>query len=401
VRFDTAMVAAAASEMGPRLTAHRRALHRIPELGFAEHRTAAYIESALTEFGIAHRRVCGTGIVAVIPGEDGRCVGIRADMDALPVPEAEGREGYRSEIEGRSHACGHDAHVAIVLGLAELLARVERLPGTVVLYFQPAEEGPGGAKPMVAAGVLDDPAPEAILALHVNSTHRSGHVAVRSGPSTGSNDHFDIIVQGMGGHAAHPDRAVDPIPIAASIIASMQHLLDREVDPVVPALVTWGSIHGGTRRNVIATSVVLEGTLRTLDPRVRAHLIERIHEVAQGHGTGFRANVQVRHHEGYAVGINDAALTAVVQDAAVSVLGADRVVPWAGPTLGAEDFYAFGDTGVPVSMFLLGVADRTRGSAAPNHSPAFDIDERALPAGVATFAESLRRLLLAPPRAPR
>lgn len=398
MRFDTAMVAAAASEMGARLTAHRRALHRIPELGFEEHRTAAYIESVLTELGVARRRVCGTGIVAVVPGAAGRCVGVRADMDALPVPEAEGREGYRSEVEGLSHACGHDAHVAIALGLVELLARVERLPGTVVVYFQPAEEGPGGAAPMVAAGVLDDPMPEAILALHVNSTHPSGLVAVRSGPSTGSNDHFDIVVQGMGGHAAHPDRAVDPVPIAASIITGVQHLLDREVDPVVPAVATWGSIHGGTKRNVIATSVVLEGTLRTLDPHVRTHLVQRIHEVAQGCGTAFRASVGVRHHEGYPVGVNDPVLTALVGDAAAGVLGPDRVIPWAGPTLGAEDFYAFGDTGVPVSMFLLGVADRARGISAPNHSPAFDIDERALPTGVATFAESIRRLLLAPPR---
>lgn len=398
MRFDTAAVAAIASEMAPRLTAHRRALHRIPEPGFAEHRTAAYVELVLDGLGITHRRVCGTGVVAVLPGAAGRCVGVRADMDGLQVPEAEGREGYRSEIEGYSHACGHDAHVAVVLGLAELLVRADRLPGTVALYFQPAEEGPGGAAPMVAAGVLDDPAPEAVLALHVNSVHRSGQVAVRSGPATGSNDQFDVVVQGLGGHAAHPDRAVDPVPIAASIITATQQLLDREVDPVVPAVVTWGSIHGGTRHNVIATSVVLQGTLRTLDRRVREHLIQRIHEVAQACGTAFRANVQVRHHEGYEVGVNDPVLTDLVEQAAVGVLGRDRVLPWAGPTLGAEDFYAFGGTGVPVSMFLLGVADRARGFSAPNHSPAFDIDERALPAGVATFAEAIRRLLVAPSR---
>lgn len=393
MRLDTRSIARAAQALGPRLTAHRRALHRIPEPGFAEHDTAAYVESVLDDLGVAHRRVVGTGVVAVLPGAGTGCVGVRADMDALPVPEADGRPGYRSQREGFSHACGHDAHVAVALGLAELLCHADRLPGTVALYFQPAEEGPGGAAPMVAAGVLDDPAPQAVLALHVNSVHPTGEVAVRPGPSTGSNDQFDIVVQGLGGHAAHPDRAVDPVPVAAAIVQGVQQVLSREVDPVVPAVCTWGSIHGGTRRNVIATSVVLEGTLRTLDRGVRAHLVERIHEVAQGIGTAFRTTVHVRHHEGYEVGVNDPLLTAVVADAARAVLGPERVVPWHGPTLGSEDFYAFGDTGVPASMFLLGVANRARGITAPNHSPDFDLDEAALPAGVAVFAEAVRRLL--------
>lgn len=396
MEFATEAIGEQAAKLAETIREHRRTIHRNPELAFAEHRTAAYIESVLDGLGIPHRRVVGTGVVAVIRGSGPGCVGVRADMDALPVPEAPGREGYRSEVEGISHACGHDGHVAVVLGLAELLTAVDDLPGTVVLYFQPAEEGPGGAAPMIAAGVLDDPAPSAVLALHVSSRHAAGVVAQRSGPSTASDDRFDIRVEGVGGHAAHPEEAVDPIPVAAQIIAATQQLMTREVNPVTPVVFTFGSIHGGTKRNVIASHVDLSGTLRTVHRHNRERLVTRLPEVARAIAQAHRATVTVHHEAGYDVGVNDPALSELVAASARAVLGEHRVVAELEPTLGGEDFYAFGSTGLPVSMFLLGVANPERGIVAPNHSPDFDLDEDALPAGVAVFAETIRRLLTRP-----
>jgi amidohydrolase len=394
VQFDTPSIRHAADALAATLREHRRTLHRHPEIAFEEHATASYVESVLGELGVKSRRVVGTGLVAVLEGRGQGCVAVRADMDALPVEEAPGRDGYRSETPGMSHACGHDGHVAVLLGLAELLAGADELPGTVVLYFQPAEEGPGGALPMVQAGVLDDPAPQAVLALHVSSRLPTGIVAVRPGPSTGSDDAFDITVHGVGGHAAHPDTAVDPIPIAAEIISALQQVITREIDPVTPVVLTFGSIHGGTRRNVIAASVKLEATLRTANQHNRDLLVARIPEVARSVAATHRATATVTHRAGYPVGVNDPALTEIVADAARAVLGEHRVGPVPTPTLGGEDFYAFGKSGLPVSMFLLGVANVQRGITAPHHSADFDLDEDALPAGVAVFAETLRRLLV-------
>lgn len=375
------------------LVRHRRRLHRHPELAWCEHRTAAYVESVLSSLGIEHRRVVGTGVVAVIEGRGERCVGVRADMDALPVPEAPGRDGYRSEIEGVSHACGHDAHVAAVLGLAELLVGQAELPGTVALYFQPAEEGGGGAEPMVAGGVLDDPAPDAILSLHTASNHRAGTVGMRAGPVTAAVDDITITIHGIDGHAAHPDRAIDPIPVAANLITNTQQIITREIDPLKPAVITFGSIHGGSQHNVIASSVTLEATMRSLYPDTRQYLVERIQQMAHAVAAANRTSVTVSIEHGYPAGYNDTSLTRLVHGAAKSICGDDGVVAEEHPSMGAEDFFEFGSTGIPVCMFRLGVGNPSRGITAPHHSSHFDIDEASLPVGVAVFAESIRRLL--------
>lgn len=383
----------AAAALAPTLVRHRRTLHRHPEPGFEEHRTARYVESELDRLGVPHRRIVGTGVVAVLEGDGAGCVGVRADMDGLPVPEAPGRDGYRSEVEGMSHACGHDAHVAIGLGLAELLAAMPRRPGTTCLYFQPAEEGPGGAEPMVAAGVLDDPTPDAIVALHVSSWHETGKVSVRPGTATGSDDTFEITIEGVGGHAAHPDTAVDPIPIAATVVHAVQQIMYREVDPVVPSVFTFGTICGGTRHNVIATSVRLTGTLRTVQEEVRRHVVRRVEEVVEGTAAAHGAIGKVLHHRGYPAGFNHLGLSDVISAAAQNLYGPDAVRLERYPSLGGEDFYSFGATGIPVAMFRLGTR-HPEGlvGTAPHHSPEFDLDEAALPVGVATFAETLRRV---------
>lgn len=399
--LTTSVIRTRAAELADTVRRHRRALHRHPELGFEEHRTAAYVEEVLGGLGVAAKRVVGTGILAVVgdPGA-GRCVAVRADMDALPVEEAPGRPGYRSEVPGVSHACGHDGHVAMALGLAELLAGVDDLPGCVALYFQPAEEGPGGAEPMVGAGVLEEPAPLAVLAAHVTSALPAGVIGVREGPFTGSDDTIRVRIHGQGGHAAHPHHTVDPVPVAAEVVLAVQHLVTREVDPVRPVVVTFGTINGGTRHNVVATEVTLTGTLRTLHPATRELLVRRIPEVVRGTAEVHRASASVELEHGYAVGVNDGWLVDVVRSAAADVLGHERVVELEAPSLGGEDFFAFGDSGVPVAMHRLGVANAERGIVHPAHSPDFDLDEAALPAGVAVFAEAARRILAgeAPPR---
>lgn len=393
MQFEPASILDAAAKLGETFTRHRRALHRRPELGFAEHETAAYIEAELDRLAIPSKRSVGTGVVAVIEGSGAGCIGLRADMDALPVTEAVGRDGYRSEIEGLSHACGHDAHVAVALGVAELLRGVERLPGTVVLYFQPAEEGPGGAEPMVAAGVLEDPAPQAVIALHVASEFASGKVGVRVGPFTAATDEFDIVVHGVGGHAAHPDWAVDPVPVAAEIVLAAQRLVTREVNPVTPVVLTFGTISGGNRHNVIPPYVRLSGTFRTLHQQNRELLTNRLPELVRGIAEAHRASAEVIIDHSYPLGANDAELTTLIEGAARGVLGDERVFTTPAPSLGGEDFFAFGATGIPVSMFLLGVANPVKGITGAHHSPAFDLDEDALPTGVAVMAETIRRFL--------
>ena len=393
--LETATIRSLASELADVVQRHRRAVHRNPELAFDEHATAAYVEAELDRLGVEHRRVCGTGVVAVI-GSGERCIGVRADMDALPVPEAEGRAGYRSERDGLSHACGHDAHVAIALGLAELLTRAPQLPGTVALYFQPAEEGPGGAAPMVEAGVLENPAPQAIIALHVASDYDSGIVALRSGPLTASDDTLRIAIRGQGGHAAAPYLSVDPVPVAAQVITAVQNLITREVNPVQPVVCTFGSVHGGTRHNVIAPEVQLEGTIRALHQHNRDLLLERVPALIRGIAEASRATVDIDIERGYGVGVNDADLVDLIEASARAVVAPEQIFFEPDSGLGAEDFFAFGETGIPVAMFFLGVRNVAKGIDGAHHSPDFDVDEDALPHGLAVFAETIRRFLLEP-----
>lgn len=399
MQLTTDAIVEGSAALEKRVVAHRRTIHRQPELAFEERRTAAYVEGVLDELDIHHRRVVGTGVVGVLRGAgdgDGpvRAVGIRADMDALPVPEDPGRTGYRSQVEGVSHACGHDAHVAVALGVAELLADVEDLPGDVAFYFQPAEEGTGGATPMVEAGVLDDPAPDAVLGLHVASTLPTGVVGVRHGAVTGSNDTLRLVVRGRGGHGAHPDGAVDAIHAVAHVMTAIQTMLTREVDPVKPVVLTFGTVHGGHRANVVADRVEVTGTLRTVQPEVRQLLHRRVTEVAHGVAQSLRATCEVEIVPGFGVGINDTHVIDIVAASAGTLLGRERVVWQQEPSLGAEDFFDFGHTGVPVAMFRLGTGSRDLGTDAPHHSSSFDVDESALPTGVAVLAEATRRILV-------
>lgn len=361
----------------------RRAIHRRPELGFEEHETAKLIERELDDLGIEHRRVAKTGVVGVVRGGlPGRVAALRADMDALPITERTGLP-FASEIDGKMHACGHDAHTAMLLGAARVLAGVrERLAGSVVLVFQPAEEGPGGAEVMIAEGALDDPKVEAIAMLHVDPRLEPGAISITPGPVNASADELYLTVRGKGGHGAYPHTATDPVPATAALILALQNIAAREVDPLKSVVVTIGTIAGGYRNNVIADEVALSGTLRALDPDVRDALEGRVKRIAGGVASAYGVTVETRIVRGYPPVVNDVALA---EELAVylrehSALRVERLPP----TMGGEDFAYFAQR-VPGVHVRLGVRSEHAGSVHPGHSALFRIDEAALQYGVTTL----------------
>lgn len=370
----------------------RRQIHRHPEFGFAEHETSALVERELRAAGVDVRRVAGTGIVGTLAGASpGRTVALRADMDALPVQERPGLD-FASEIPGAMHACGHDAHTAMLLGAAVSLARERAsLRGAVRFIFQPAEEGPGGAKPMIEAGALRSPDVDVAAMLHVWPTLPAGSIGLRAGAMTASCDDFDIRIEGRGGHAGYPHHAVDTIPIAAEIVGALQTIASREIDPLKAIVIAIGRIDGGYRRNVVADATTLSGTIRCLDEGVRASIPERIERIVAGICAAHRASHVITFDFGYPSVRNDAALAAKVLALARGVPEVGDVVELDAPTMGAEDFAYFADA-VPGCMIRLGCASPDDPRPASLHSPEFSLDERALATGVAllrTLAISL------------
>jgi amidohydrolase len=375
----------------PRLIEDRRWLHAHPELGMQEVETARFVAERLCELGYEVRTgVAETGVLGTLRGVGpGPVVLLRADLDALPIQE-ENDVSYRSTVPGLMHACGHDAHTAILLGVAETLAGLRAdLPGTVKLAFQPAEENEGGAERMIAAGVLDDPAVDACFGLHVDAELDVGTIGVRSGAFMAAEDDFTATIQGRGGHAAEPHLTVDAALIACEVVVALQSLVSREVDPLLPAVVTVGKVQAGTARNVIADSATIEGTVRTFDREVRDLLAERIPAVIASIAAVRRGRAEVEYERGYAAVINDPALAELMRTAAVATVGEERVwIP--PPTMGSDDVSAFLEA-VPGCYCFVGARDAASGKTWGHHHPRFDIDERCLPIG----AELLVRTALA------
>lgn len=366
----------------------RRAIHRHPELGFEEHRTCALIEAELDELGIEHRRVASTGVVGIIRGAMPGCVAaLRADMDALPITERTGLS-YASEIEGKMHACGHDAHTAMLLGAARVLqtSRASHA-GTVVLLFQPAEEGPGGAEAMIAEGALDDPRVDAVAMLHVDPRIAPGEIGITPGPVNASADELLIVVRGKGGHGAYPHTAVDAIPVSAAIVLALQNIAARETDPLKSVVVTIGTIAGGYRNNVIADEVRMTGTLRAHDPAVRDGLDARVRRIVEHAAAAYGANAEVTIVRGYPPVVNDERLA---ESFAVAMRAMPGIrVERLAPTMGGEDFAYFAQR-VPGVHVRLGIRSDVAGSVHPGHSAEFRIDEAALPVGVRTLVAFAR-----------
>jgi amidohydrolase len=368
-----------------RMVELRRAIHRRPELGFEEDETAVLVERELDAIGVPHRRIATTGVVGVIRGAlDGHVVGLRADMDALPITERTGLS-YASEVPGRMHACGHDAHTAMLLGAARVLHGMrERLHGSVVTIFQPAEEGPGGAEPMIAQGVLDHPRVEAIAMLHVDPRLAAGEIGITPGPVNASADELHIAVTGKGGHGAYPHTAIDAIPAASAIVMALQNIAARETDPLASVVVTIGTIQGGYRNNVIADEVKMTGTLRAHDPEVRDALEPRVRRIVEHTAAAYGATAAVHVVRGYPPVVNDRILAE--HFARHLQERGSPIVKRMPPTMGGEDFAYFAQR-VPGLQVRLGVRSEAEGAVHPAHSALFRIDEAALPVGLGVLVE--------------
>jgi amidohydrolase len=380
---------AEAQELSEELVSIRRDLHMHPELGFQEIRTARIVAEKLGALG--YEVVTGVGKTGVVglmagsqPGE--RTVLLRFDMDALPIHE-ENDVPYRSQMPGVMHACGHDAHVAVGIGVATLLARHrERIGGTVKLMFQPAEEGLGGARAMIAEGVLKGPDVDIALGLHVSSTFPTGTAVVRSGAMMAAADKLHILVHGRGGHAAHPEQTIDAVLVAAQIVVALQTIVSRNLNPEETGVITVGSIHAGNAGNVIAETAELNGSIRSFSEEVRDLLHRRIQEIGTGIANAFGATAEVTITRGVDPTVNAPAPTAVVYQVAKEVFGEDKV-DTTYRTTGGEDFSAV-LAAVPGNFFFLGARDDARGLNYPHHNPRFDIDESCFPQGVAILCEA-------------
>lgn len=375
------------------LTAWRRDLHQHPELGFEVQRTAGIVARTLGELGYEVRTGVGkSGVVGLLHGgKPGPTVMLRADMDALPIQEINDAS-YASRVPGVMHACGHDGHVAIGLGAATLLARhAAELPGRVLFIFQPAEEGDGGAAAMVADGALADPAPDAAFGLHLWNSHPLGQVMAQAGPLMAASDVIRIVIRGKGGHGALPHEAVDAVAVAGQVLSALQTIVSRNVDPKETAVLTIGTVRGGTAFNIIAETVEMHGTIRTFSPTVRETVLTRLQVLLDGVTGGLGARYELEVQEVTRAVINDPQIAEIARAAAVQVVGSTSVV-WHPPMMISEDFSEFAQR-VPACFMLLGSSNPALGLDAPHHNPRFDFDERALPIGVALLATAATRFL--------
>ena len=371
----------------------RRDLHQHPELGFHEVRTSQVVADRLAAIGLQPRTgIARTGVTALIEGQagDGPTVLLRADMDALPVQETNDVP-YKSTIDGKMHACGHDGHTAILLGVAEILQQQRaELRGRVKVLFQPAEEEPGGARPMIDEGVLDDPKVDYAFGLHLWSPLPTGCVGVSAGPIMASSDVLEIEIRGAGGHAAMPSICIDPVVVAAQMVSGIQSIVSRNVGPLDPAVVSVTEIHAGHAFNVIPDLATLRGTARTFSDSVREVIERRLGVMVPKIAEAFGASASLHYRRGYPVTVNDEAMAELVRRAATEVVG-DGVVGLE-PILGAEDFAYFLQR-VPGCFFMVGIRNDAKHAGAPHHNPRFDIDEDALAVAMETMLRVTRQAL--------
>jgi amidohydrolase len=371
----------------------RRHLHMHPELRFEEHETGRFVAERLRALGLEVRHPVGrTGVVGLLRGRrSGRTLMLRADMDALPIEE-ENDVPYRSTRPGVMHACGHDGHTAILLGVAQLLAsRPARLDGDLKLCFQPAEEGSGGALAMIEEGVLDRPKVDAVVGLHLAQWLPLGTVGVSPGAIHATPTRLEVDLSGRGGHAAAPHRCVDTVLVAAQVVVALHQIVAREVNPIERAVITIGSSHAGTTYNVIADTARLRGTIRAYDEELRDFLRRRVEEVATGVARAMRAEAVVRTFPGPPPVVNDPALADLVAAVAGAHPGVGATVP-CEPSMGADDVAEYLKR-VPGCYFWLGTRNDARGLTGEHHHPRFDLDEAALPLGVDLLARVAERYL--------
>jgi len=388
-------------EILPGVVADRRHLHENPEIGFQEVKTAAFVSERLQALGVEDIRtgINKTGVTGLIRGTGSgagadKVVLVRADMDALPILE-ENKVDYKSQNDGSMHACGHDAHTAMLLGLSRLLMdRRDQFAGTVKVLFQPAEElPPGGAEGMIREGVLEDPHVDVVFGLHVSSDTETGVINVGHGPVMAAADQYKITVQGRGGHGASPQQTVDPVIIGSHIVVALQTLVSREVDPTDQAVVSNCVFKAGEAFNVIPDTATLMGTVRTFLTDTQDHLEKRMGEVASGIAEAMGGKADTVYTRGYPATVNDEEMSNLVRDAARGIVG-DENVQIAEPKMGAEDFSYF-LLERPGCFFFVGTKNDEKDSGWPHHHPRFDIDEEGMTAGIATMATSVVNCLAA------
>lgn len=373
------------------LKENRRYIHMHPELSFREYNTSSFIQKKLDEMGIKYvSGIAENGICAYIYGNKNiesksmKSILIRADMDALPIDEVSDKP-YKSQNKNVMHACGHDAHVAVLLGVCKVLNNFkDKFGGVVKAVFQPGEETSGGALPMIEEGVLENPHTDVCVALHCDSDLDCGTIRVKPGSLYASPDDFRITVKGKGGHGAEPHNCIDPIMISANIIQALNNLISRETDPFDNAVISVGSIHGGSATNIIPDSVEIQGTARSLTNEVRGFLKKRIGETAEGICKTFGAECEYEYTELFPPLINDEKLAEDVYDSACRSIGKDKCVWGGAPTMAGEDFSYFSQNR-PSVLFKLGCRNKSLGIVSLIHHSSFDIDENCLKTGVKVF----------------
>lgn len=386
----------------PQLVKWRRHLHQRPELGFKEEITAQFIVQMLQGWGFEETTdesiplryqtgIAKTGTVAIIASDrPGPVLAIRADMDALPIQE-ENDVPYRSQHDGRMHACGHDGHTAIALGTVYYLAQHrDEFAGTLKIIFQPAEEGPGGAKPMINEGVLKHPDVDAIIGLHLWNNLPLGTVGVRSGALMAAVECFRCTIFGKGGHGAMPHQTIDSIVTSAQIVNALQTIVSRNIDPIESAVVTVGELHAGTALNVIADTARMSGTVRYFNPKLEGYFRQRVEQIIAGICQSQGASYDLDYWHLYPPVINNAEMAELVASVALNVVETPTGIVPECQTMGGEDM-AFFLQAVPGCYFFLGSANPTKDLAYPHHHPRFDFDETALGMGVEIFVRCVEK----------
>lgn len=368
----------------------RREFHKNPELDYDLDKTSKIIKKYLKEENIEYIDCAKSGIIGIIKGKiqdtNSKTIGIRADMDALPIIEGNDLD-YKSMNEGKMHACGHDGHMTILLGTAKLLNKYkENIRGNIKLIFEPAEETSGGARLMIKEGALKNPTVDAIIGCHVDEGLRTGIIGVKKGIAYASSNPFTVTIRGKGAHGASPYKGIDPIVIAAQVINSVQTLITREISPTSPALITFGSINGGTAGNIIPDKVVLKGIIRTIDLKDREFLVRRFRNLIESIVDGMRGTCEIIIDESYPCVINDSYMVNILKESANRALDKNNIVDIQQPTMGVESFSYF-SLEKPAVFYQLGCRNDEKGIIHPLHSPLFNLDEEALMIGVAVNCE--------------
>lgn len=378
-----------ALEIQGEISAIRRDIHAHPELAFEENRTSDVVAAKLQEWGLEVTRGLGkTGLVGTLrKGNSLKSIGLRADMDCLPMDEANDF-AHRSTNPGRMHACGHDGHTAMLLGAAKMLSETRNFEGAVHFIFQPAEEGGGGAKVMIEDGLFEKFPCDAVFAIHNKPGLPLGHIVTKGGPLLAAADRWDIRIKGKGGHAAHPHTTLDPMVVGANIVMALQTIVSRNIDPIDSSVVTVGFFHAGSAYNVIPGEAHIGGTTRTTTPGNRALIERRIDEICEGAARMHGVKIEVEHKPGYPPTVNDVDQARFAADVASGVCGEHAVKDNTRPSMGAEDFSYMLEK-VPGAMVWLG----NGGDSVSLHNSRYDFNDMAIPFGVSFFVRTVERFL--------